>query len=174
MCLLQHLDSHWNIPQRAAYIYPRPGNRQLVLKRSATHRRRSWDELRPVFNTDDRSATGPRLAADHRMMVVDGLSLTALWQMLADHSFWSPTGRTTKMSLTATFFGVPMVADGLWWSVMILVVGGHPLVGPSVWLGLKPWFTIKCHYSQLVADYICIITYLKVIIFFSKWLPWIV
>ena len=30
-----------------------------------------------------------------------------------------------------------MVADGLWWSVMILVVGGRPPVGPSVWLGLK-------------------------------------
>ena len=112
MCLLRHLDSHWKIPQRATYTYPRPGNCQLVCHTSAMVVRWALTSLqywRPVGNWsalscrpsydgfDGRqsmanwSLLDRRLIADHHQ-----LPQTSLWQMLPYHWFRSSTGCTTS------------------------------------------------------------------------------
>ena len=122
-------------------IYPRP---QELSHPSATRQGRLWDERPPVSNTDDRSATDQRLAANHLTMVCDGRRSMANWWQTdrrpspTDHRPSPPTTdlptilkqwhwflvgnrwydqSPTKMSVTVKCFlwpWSPMVAGGRW------------------------------------------------------------
>ena len=152
MCLLRHMDSHWKILQRAGYIYPRPGNRQPVCHTSAIVVRwvstglqywrsvANWSALscRPSYDGFWWSAIDVRLIAARsptkanypwppydKCCPTNDLGWQPVVQPLANHN-----------QCDCIIFLVTMVANTRRWSVMILVVGGLPLVYHSVWLGL--------------------------------------